>query len=74
MNAILKALPDDKPMRSRDLVEDVSLFSGKPISQYRIGHHMVLLEEEGLVRRMGSRHRRTWKKTWRGGSPQSKVL
>ena len=68
MDAILETLPDDKPMLSRDLVEDVSKLSGKKVSPITIGHHMVMLEEEGKVRRMGTRSTRTWKKTWYGGS------
>ena len=74
MNAILQALPDDKSMYSRDLVEEVSQLSGKPVSSYRIGQHMSMLEEEGLVRRIGEGAKRVWKKTWRGGANPSKVL
>ena len=70
MDAILESLPDDKPMYSRDLVKEVSRLSGKPVSSIRIGQHMSMLEEEGLVRRMGSGPKRTWKKTWRGGERQ----
>lgn len=68
MDAILEALPDDAPMLSRDLVDDVSKLSDKKVSPITIGHHMVMLEEEGKVRRMGTRSTRTWKKTWYGGS------
>ena len=68
MDAILEALPDDKSMYSRDLVEDVSRLSGKRVSSVTIGHHMSMLEAEGKVRRMDSGVTRTWRKTWRGGA------
>ena len=74
MDAIMKSLPDNKPMYSRDLVEDVSRFSGKQVSALRIGQHMLMLEDEGKVRRIGSGRYRTWKKTWRGGAEPSKLL
>ena len=71
MNAIMEALPDDTPMLSRYLVEDVSKLSGKNVSPITIGHHMMMLEEEGKVRRLGTRSTRTWRKTWYGGSRPS---
>ena len=70
MDAILEALPDDGGMYSRDLVDEVSRLSGKQVSSGRIGQHMVMLEDEGKVRRMGTRSKRVWKKTWRGGGRQ----
>ena len=74
MDAILQALPDDKPMYSRDLTEDVSRLSGKSVSSITIGHHMAMLEDEGMVMLVGEGARRTWRKTWRGGATQPKVL
>ena len=70
MDSILEALPDGEWKYARDLVEDVSQLSGKPVSSLSIGQHMLILEDEGRVRRMGTRSKRVWKKTWRGGERQ----
>jgi len=74
MDAILKALSNGEWMYARDLVEDVSKLSGRPVSSLSIGQHMLILEDEGKVRRMGTRSKRVWRKTWRGGVTSSKVL
>ena len=74
MDAILQAMPDSESVYSRDLVDDVSRLAGKQISSRRIGQHMTLLEEKGRVVKAGSGAKRPWKKTWRGGAAQPKVL
>lgn len=63
MDAILKALPNGEWMYARDLVEDVSQLSGRPVSSLSIGQHLLILEDEGKVGRMGTRSKRVWKKT-----------
>ena len=55
-------MPKNKPVFSRELVDDVQELSGVELTPQRIGKYMSVLEERGEVYRLGPERRTRWMK------------